>query len=169
MMPNSPHMKTDTATSAKSSTTAASPVVKALSTVLGESYALLGQIHLAHWNVEGPAFFSLHAAFQTQYEELFIAVDDVAERIRALGSYSPGGLKTLASLSSISELPVEKIPAKDYVAHLIECHEIVVGSAAKARDTSEQNGDLQTQDLMIARIQVHEKALWMLRAYLENL
>ena len=162
-------MKTDTAASAKSSTATTTPVVKALATVLGDSYALLGQTHVAHWNVEGPAFFSLHAAFQTQYEELFIAIDDIAERIRALGSYSPGGLKTLASLSSISELPIEKIPAKDYVAHLIECHETVITSVAKARDLAEDDGDLQTQDLMIARIQVHDKTLWMLRAFLKNL
>ncbi len=159
-------MKTDTATSAKTTT---APVIKALATVLGDSYALLGQTHVAHWNVEGPAFFSLHAAFQTQYEELFVAIDEIAERIRALGSYSPGGLKTLASLSSISELPIEKIPAKDYVAHLIECHETVIASVAKARDLAEDDGDLQTQDLMIARIQVHDKTLWMLRAFLKNL
>ncbi len=162
-------MQTKATNQKSSKQTADSPVAKSLSHLLGNSYALLGQIHLAHWNVQGPAFFSLHDAFQKQYEELFVAIDDIAERIRAIGALSPGGLKTLASLSTITELPIEMIPSKDYVAHLIECHEIVVESAISARDVSEQNGDLQTQDLMIARIQVHDKALWMLRAYLENL
>ncbi|WP_411825514.1 Dps family protein [Luteolibacter sp. AS25] len=157
--------KTATATKAKST----KPIVDSLKTVLADSYALLGQTHIAHWNVEGPAFFSLHAAFQTQYEELFIAVDDIAERIRGLDEYSPGGLKTLASLSSISELDAEAIPAKDYVAHLIECNEIVGASLRTARDTAAEKGDPQTEDLMIGRIQVHDKALWMLRSFLKNL
>ncbi len=158
-------MKTATNTDTK---TSSAPVAKALSSVLGNSYALLGQLHTAHWNVEGPDFFSLHTAFQAQYEELFIAIDDIAERIRAIGSFAPGGLKTLASLSTISELPIEEIPSKDYVAHLVECHEIVSQSLISARNLAEEKGDLQTQDLMIGRIQVHDKALWMLRAYLEN-
>lgn len=158
---------TTTATATKATSTA--PIVKALKTALADSYALLGQTHIAHWNVEGLSFFTLHAAFQTQYEELFIAVDDIAERIRALDEYSPGGLKTLANLSSISELEAETIPAKDYVAHLIECNEIVGNSLRTARDQSVENGDPQTEDLMIARIQVHDKALWMLRSFLKNL
>lgn len=144
-------------------------VVKGLTTLLADSYALLGQTHLAHWNVEGPAFFSLHVAFQSQYEELFEAIDEVAERIRALDVLSPGGLKTLAALSSITELAAEPMPAKDFVAHLIESHEIVVGNATAARKAAEDAGDLETQDLVIKRIQTHEKTLWMLRSFLKNL
>lgn len=150
-------------------TTNTKPIIQALRTVLADSYALLGQTHIAHWNVEGPAFFTLHTAFQTQYEELFTAVDDLAERIRGLGEYSPGGLKTLAELSSITELDAEEIPAKDYVAHLIECNEIVGASLRSARDVAAENGDPQTEDLMIARIQLHDKTLWMLRSFLKNL
>lgn len=144
-------------------------VAKALSTVLADSYALLGQTHLAHWNVEGPAFFSLHAAFQTQYEELFTAIDELAERLRALDVLAPGGLKTLAALSSIGELPVEAIPSKDFVAHLIESHETTVESITALRDAAEKAHDLETQDLAIKRNQVHEKTLWMLRSFLKNL
>ncbi len=155
-----------TAAHTKKSTDA---VTQGLATVLADSYALLGQTHLAHWNVEGPAFFSLHAAFQTQYEELFLAVDEIAERIRALDVLAPGGLKTLASLSSITELAAESMPAKDFVAHLIECHETVVESATGVRGAAEKAGDLETQDLMIKRIQTHEKTLWMLRSFLKNL
>jgi len=144
-------------------------VTKSLTTLLADSYALLGQLHVAHWNVEGPAFFQLHTAFQSQYEELFEAIDDIAERLRALDVLAPGGLKTLAALSSISELAIEKMPAKDFVAHLIECHETVVQSAMTARQSSEEAGDLETQDLVISRIQTHQKTLWMLRSFLKNL
>jgi starvation-inducible DNA-binding protein len=155
-----------TATQNQKSTDA---VAQGLTTVLADSYALLAQTHVAHWNVQGPAFFSLHAAFQTQYEELFQAVDEIAERLRALDVLAPGGLKTLASLSSISELAAEEMPAKDFVAHLIECHEIVIESATALRGHAEKAGDLETQDLMIKRIQTHEKTLWMLRSFLKNL
>ncbi|MGF1655378.1 MAG: Dps family protein [Verrucomicrobiales bacterium] len=143
--------------------------VKALTQLLADSYALMGQTHLAHWNVEGPAFFTLHAAFQTQYEELFTAVDDLAERIRALDSYSPGGLKTFSQMSSITEMETGAAPAKDFVAHLIDGHEIVVAAAKTLRDSSAKEGDLETQDVAIGRIQIHEKTLWMLRSYLKNL
>jgi len=157
-------MKTQTKSATKNDA-----VVKGLTTLLADSYALLGQTHVAHWNVEGPAFFSLHAAFQTQYEELFEAVDEIAERIRGLDVLAPGGLKTLAALSSITELAAEQMPAKDFVAHLIEGHEIVVSNATSARKSAEDSGDLETQDLIIKRIQTHQKTLWMLRSYLKNL
>ena len=142
-------------------------VAKTLARLLADSYALLGQTQFAHWNVQGPAFFSLHTFFQTQYEELFLAVDELAERLRALDVISPGGLKTLASLSSIEELPVKAHPAKDFVAHLLTCHEILVETAKKLRDVSEKAGDAETQDLAIKRIQIHEKTIWMLHSYLK--
>lgn len=104
-------MKTATASATK-----ADPVVQALSKLLANSYALLAQTQLAHWNVEGTDFFNLHSAFQKQYEELFEAVDEVAEQIRALGAYSPGGLQRLAEASDLSEMPAGRQPAKDFVA-----------------------------------------------------
>jgi starvation-inducible DNA-binding protein len=144
-------------------------VSSSLSTLLADSYALLAQTHLAHWNVQGPAFFQLHAAFQSQYEELFEAIDEIAERLRALDVLAPGGLKTLASISTINELSAEKMPAKDFVAHLVECHEIAAESAAAVRRAAEQAGDLETQDMAISRVQTHQKTLWMLRSFLKNL
>lgn len=145
------------------------PVAAALTTLLADTYSLLAQTHLAHWNVEGPAFFELHAAFQKQYEELFTAVDDLAERLRALDVYAPGGLKKLASLSGVPELPGGAAPARDFVAGLIEGHETVVASATATRQVAGEQNDLETQDLAISRIQVHQKTLWMLRSYLKNL
>lgn len=157
-------MKTQEAT--KSVT---APVEKGLKTLLADSYALMAQTHLAHWNVEGPAFFELHAAFQKQYEELFLAIDDIAERLRALDVMAPGGLKLFASESSITEMTPGAAPAKDFVAHLIDSHEILVGNAMELRKAAEDAADLETQDMVIGRLQSHEKTLWMLRSYLKNL
>jgi DNA-binding ferritin-like protein len=75
-----------------------------LNQVLADSYALMSLTHLAHWNVEGPGFFALHAAFQMQYEELFTAIDEIAERVRALGAYATGGLGKLAQTAQMAEL-----------------------------------------------------------------
>jgi len=146
-----------------------SAVTAALSTLLSDSYSLMAETHLAHWNVEGPAFFELHGAFQKQYEELFEAVDEIAERIRAVGDYSPGGLSTLAKGSSVAGAPVGAAPAKDFVAALVEGNETTSESAKKVRDAAEAAHDLETQDLAIKRIQYHDKTLWMLKSYLKNL
>lgn len=157
-------MSTHTATKQKSSA-----VIEGLQTLLADSYALMAQTHLAHWNVEGPNFFQLHAAFQTQYEELFGAIDEIAERLRALDVLANGGLKTLAKGSRIEELAVETTPAKDFVAHLIESHEIVLLDAHSLREAAGSADDLETQDLAIGRVQVHQKTLWMLKSFLKNL
>lgn len=157
-------MNTQTAPKQKSNA-----VVQGLQTLLADSYALMAQTHLAHWNVEGPDFFQLHAAFQAQYEELFTAVDEIAERLRALDVLAPGGLKTLAKASRIEELSVESTPAKDFVAHLVEGHEILLGDAHSVREASGDSDDLETQDMVIGRIRVHQKTLWMLKSFLKNL
>lgn len=159
-------MATQVSTSTASSTTI---IVQGLEKLLANSYALMAQTHLAHWNVEGPNFFQLHAAFQAQYEELFPAIDEIAERIRALDAMAPGGLAKLAKLSRVTEMPSEAAPAKDFVAHLIDCHEVLLQDALELRKACETAGDLETQDLAIRRIQVHQKTLWMLKSFLKNL
>ncbi|MES2475857.1 MAG: DNA starvation/stationary phase protection protein [Verrucomicrobiota bacterium] len=141
---------------------------KLLGRLLADTYALLGQTQFAHWNVQGPAFFSLHTFLEAQYEEIFQAADVIAERLRALDVISPGGLKTLAALSSITELPVKAHPAKDLVSHLLKCHEVVVKTAIQVRDHAGESGDAETEDLAIARLRVHEKTMWMFRAFLKN-
>jgi len=157
-------MSTQIATTRKSNA-----VVTGLETLLADSYALMGQTHLAHWNVEGPNFFQLHVAFQGQYEELFVAIDEIAERLRALDALAPGGLSVLARKSSITEMAVAAAPAKDYVAHLVDSHETVVATAYTVREAAEAASDLETQDIVIKRIQTHQKTLWMLRSFLKNL
>lgn len=137
-----------------------------LNQVLADSYALMALTHLAHWNVEGPGFFALHTAFQTQYEELFLAVDEIAERIRALGAYATGGLGALAATAQMKEF-VSPIAQADYVRALVAANEKLVKDAGRARDLAGEANDLETQDLMIGRITLHQKTLWMLNSFLK--
>ena len=139
----------------------------ALNQVLADSYALLALTHLAHWNVEGPGFFALHTAFQTQYEELFTAIDEIAERIRALGAYAIGGLGKFAERAQMKEF-VSPLAQEDYVRALIAGNEKLVADAAQARDLAGQMNDPESQDLMIGRITLHQKTVWMLRSFLRQ-
>lgn len=141
-------------------------VTDALRQIVADTYALLGQTHLCHWNVEGPGFFALHTAFEEQYTELFTAVDELAERIRALGCYAPGGLGNLAKMAGFAEIK-ENAAAQDMVAHLASLHRQLIDHAGQTRDLAGDAGDSETEDLMIARIQVHEKTVWMLESYLK--
>ncbi|MCB1228844.1 MAG: DNA starvation/stationary phase protection protein [Verrucomicrobiae bacterium] len=147
------------------SDTSSTSVIDALRQAVADSYALLGQTHICHWNVRGPGFFALHTAFEQQYTELFTAVDEIAERIRALGSLAPGGLGNLAQMAGIDEI-AEDASAEEMVQHLINVNQKLVATLAKARDLAGDADDSQTEDLMIARIQVHEKTIWMLKSYL---
>ncbi|NQW05563.1 MAG: DNA starvation/stationary phase protection protein [Acidobacteria bacterium] len=137
-----------------------------LNQVLADSYALLSLTHLAHWNVEGPGFFALHTAFQTQYEELFIAIDEIAERIRALDAYAIGGLGTLAKTAQMTEFS-SPLVQEEYVRALIAASGKVVSDAERARDLAGEAGDAESQDLMIGRITLHQKTTWMLKSFLK--
>ena len=142
-------------------------VIDGLNLVLADTvHALMALSHLAHWNVEGSDFYPLHKAFQEQYENLFEAIDEVAERVRALDAYAIGGLTTLAKVAQMEEFK-SPMPQKDYVAALIVAHEKVLEDATRTRDASGEASDLQTQDLMIKRLQWHQKTIWMLKSYLK--
>ncbi len=140
--------------------------VESLRQVVADTYALIGQTHICHWNVRGPSFFSLHTAFEEQYNELFMAVDEIAERIRAKGSLAPGGLSNLSKMAGIEEI-AEDASATDMVRHLVKANEKLLADLQIARDSAGEAGDTETEDIMIARIQVHEKTVWMLKSYLE--
>ncbi len=142
-------------------------MAESLNQVLADSYALMSLTHLAHWNVEGPGFFALHTAFQTQYEELFMAVDEIAERIRALGVYAIGGLEAFSKLAKMKEFAAP-ISQADYVRALIGANEKLVADAEIARDLAGQANDPESQDLMIGRITLHQKTIWMLRSFLKG-
>lgn len=147
--------------------TAQTDLTAALNQVLADSYALMALTHLAHWNVEGPGFFALHMAFQTQYEELFTAIDEIAERIRARGAYAVGGLQTLAQVAQMEEFAAP-LTQEEYVRRLAAAHEKLIADAVRARDLAALAGDQESQDLMINRVTVHQKTLWMLQSFLKG-
>ena len=137
-----------------------------LSRVLADTYTLYLETHNFHWNVTGPMFQTLHLMFETQYNELALAVDLVAERIRALGFPAPGTYKKFAALSSIEEH--DEVPrAQDMIRILVEGHETVARTAREVFRAAEKASDQPTCDLLTQRMQVHEKTAWMLRSLLE--
>jgi starvation-inducible DNA-binding protein len=140
-------------------------IVAALSRVLADTYTLYLKTHNFHWNVTGPQFNDLHAMFMAQYVEMWGAVDLVAERIRALGSFAPGSYRDFSKLSSIAE--AEGVPAAmDMVRQLVDGHEAVIRTARAALKPAESANDQSTLDLLTQRLQVHEKTAWMLRSLL---
>ena len=138
-----------------------------LNQVLADSYALMSLTHLAHWNVEGQGFFALHTAFQTQYEELFTAIDEIAERIRARDAYAIGGLSRLGQAAQMKEFAAP-LSQEEYVRALIVANEKLVTDAAQARDLAGEANDPESQDLMIQRITLHQKTVWMLKSFLKG-
>jgi starvation-inducible DNA-binding protein len=141
-------------------------IAGALSRVLSDTYTLYLKTHNFHWNVTGPMFQTLHLKFEEQYNELWMAVDTIAERIRALGVFAPGTSRQLAALSSIKEN--ETVPdAKGMIRALLEGHEMAAKNARDAFKLAEKNCDQPTCDLLTGRMQIHEKEAWMLRSLLE--
>ncbi len=142
------------------------PVVQPLSSLLANSYLLYVKTHNFHWNVTGPMFSTLHTLFETQYTELALAVDEIAERIRALGSYAPGSLSAFNELASITE--AKGVPeATQMIRDLVGGQEIVVEQARKVIESAEAAGDQASADLATRRIDIHQKNAWMLRSHLE--
>jgi starvation-inducible DNA-binding protein len=141
-------------------------IADGLSHLLADTYTLYLKTHNYHWNVTGPMFNTLHLMFETQYNELALAVDLIAERIRALGYPAPGSYAQYAKLSSIKES--ENVPAaEEMIADLVKGQEAVVRTARKVFPTAEKAADEPTADLLTQRMQIHEKTAWMLRAMLE--
>ena len=142
-------------------------IADGLSRLLADTYTLYLKTHNYHWNVTGPMFNTLHLMFETQYNELALAVDLIAERIRALGFPAPGTYADYAQLSSIKERP--GVPsAKAMIADLVKGQEAVVRTARSIFPTVEQANDEPSADLLTQRMQVHEKTAWMLRSMLEK-
>jgi len=137
-----------------------------LSRLLADSYTLYLKTHNYHWNVTGPQFTSLHTLFETQYTELALAVDLIAERIRALGEPAPGSYREFAAMSSIAE-DTDRPSANLMIRRLVEGQEAVTRTARSIFKAAESAGDEPTADLLTQRMQVHEKNAWMLRSLLE--
>lgn len=143
---------------------APSIVVKHLTQVLADTYALAVKTHGAHWNVRGHGFFRLHAAFEEQYTELFLAADELAERIRALGVDAPTSIRQLAELSSLAD--GAKGDDDTLVRGLRDDHRRIAERARGAIAEAQEAGDEATADLLIGRSQAHDKTAWMLSATL---
>jgi starvation-inducible DNA-binding protein len=142
-------------------------IAQGLSKLLADTYTLYLKTHYFHWNVTGPMFNTLHLMFETQYTELAIAVDDIAERIRALDEYAPGTYSQFAKLSSISES--KDVPsAMQMIKELVEGHEAVCRTARSVFPAANKADDEATADLATQRLQIHEKTAWMLRSMLEK-
>lgn len=141
-------------------------IVNGLSRLLADSYTLYLKTHNYHWNVTGPMFQTLHLMFETQYNELALAVDEVAERIRALGAPAPGTYAAFVRLSSIKES--DDIPdASGMITELLDGHETVARTCREILPSLEGAGDAPSADLVTQRMQVHEKTAWMLRSLLQ--
>jgi starvation-inducible DNA-binding protein len=141
-------------------------IANALSRLLADTYTLYLKTHNFHWNVTGPMFQTLHLMFETQYNELALAVDLIAERIRALGAPAPGSYREFARLSSVKE--AEGVPtAVEMIRQLVDGQETVARTAREAFVIVDRANDQPTADLLTQRMQIHEKTAWMLRSLLE--
>jgi starvation-inducible DNA-binding protein len=141
-------------------------IAAGLSRLLADTYSLYLKTHFFHWNVTGPMFQTLHLMFETQYTELALAVDLIAERIRSLGVVAPGSYSEYAKLSSIPET-TEVPKAEEMIRLLVEGQEAVVRTARSIFPTVDAASDEPTADLLTQRMQIHEKTAWMLRSLLE--
>ncbi|MVW73309.1 Dps family protein [Bordetella sp. 15P40C-2] len=137
-----------------------------LSKVLADSYTLYLMTHNFHWNVTGPMFSTLHQMFMTQYSEEWAALDDIAERIRALGVHAPGTYREFSKLSSISE-PQDVPDAMEMIRLLVKGNEAVSKTARAAFEKADGANDQPTADLLTQRMDIHEKNAWMLRSLLQ--
>ena len=141
-------------------------IAEGLSRLLADSYTLYLKTHNYHWNVVGPMFNTLHLMFEDQYNELALAVDLIAERIRTLGVPAPGSYREFSELSSVTE-DTDAPDATEMIRRLVEGHETVVRTARSVFPAVEAASDEPTADLLTQRMQTHEKAAWMLRSMLE--
>lgn len=142
-------------------------VVSKLSKVLADHYLLMLKTHNYHWNVRGPLFKSIHDITEEQYYDFFEAIDELAERIRALGHDAPGSFTEYSKLSEIEEAK-KGIADLDMVADLVASHENLIGNMRDTLEEAEKVKDEVTVDMMVERLTKHEKNAWMLRSFIEK-
>jgi len=147
-------------------TTPENTTVEALSKLLATTYTLYLKTQNYHWNVTGPMFNTLHSLFEDQYTEMAQAVDEIAERIRALGAFAPGSYSAFMAISTIKE-EIGRPEATEMIANLTADHEAVAKLAHAVIDAAEPANDQASADLATRRLDVHEKNAWMLRSHLE--
>ncbi|MFB9884897.1 Dps family protein [Balneatrix alpica] len=140
-------------------------IAQGLSQLLADTYTLYLQTHNFHWNVTGPMFHALHAMFEQQYTEMAVAVDDIAERIRALGARAPGSYLEFSKLSKIKEQP-DVSDATAMLQVLVQSHETLVRTCREVLPLAQEAADESSAGLLADRMALHEKTAWMLRAML---
>lgn len=141
-------------------------IARELSKLLADTYSLYLKTHSFHWNVTGPHFNSLHTMFETQYNELWLAADEVAERIRVLDVFAPGSYSQFGKLTGIKE--ESGVPDwKEMVNQLVSGHEIAAVTAREVIKAADGAGDEGTMDMATGRLKAHEKTAWMLRSLLK--
>ncbi|KZD00079.1 MULTISPECIES: DNA starvation/stationary phase protection protein [unclassified Thalassospira] len=138
-------------------------LAKMLTKIVGSSHVLYAKVRGVHWNVVGPAFYSLHNMTEEHYEDLNTAIDDMAERIRAIGFTAPTGLSEMMENSSIKD-QTKLLSTEDMVKELVEDHEKMARLLRDGVAAAEEVDDVKTADMLTERIGVHEEAAWMLRA-----
>jgi starvation-inducible DNA-binding protein len=137
-----------------------------LSKLLADTYSLYLKTHSFHWNITGPHFNSLHTMFETQYNELWLAADEIAERIRTLDVFAPGSYSQFGKLTTIKE--ESGVPDwKEMVSQLVEGHEIAAHTSREVIKAADAVGDEGTADMATGRLKEHEKTAWMLRSLLQ--
>ena len=137
-----------------------------LNRFLADTYVLLGKTQACHWNATGPNFYGLHKLTEAQYSELFGAIDDIAERVRSLDVLAPSGLGAMLHLSSLEETPEGAISTSDAARMLAEENTTLAARASELAEEADEADDLATHDMLVKRIEVHEKAAWLLRSHL---
>ncbi|WP_421787676.1 Dps family protein [Hyphobacterium sp.] len=140
-------------------------MAEAVTRVLADTYALYFKTHAYHWNVTGPRFHDLHTLFETQYNEMWTATDEIAERVRALGVKAPSSYAAMDKFAEIRS-EAEKSDANDMIADLLAGHEQVAATIRAALESAAGHGDDATADVLTPRLTAHEKMAWMLRSTL---
>lgn len=143
-------------------------IIEGLKTFLSDTYILYIKTQNYHWNVEGPHFGPLHQMFEDQYTELREAVDDIAERIRALGDYAPGSCQEFNKYSKVTETPGRHRSAADMVADLARDHQMIAKHGREFIEEIQKRGDEPTAHFVIERVVAHEKTAWMLHSHSGN-
>jgi starvation-inducible DNA-binding protein len=150
----------------ESKSNASTAMAKQLALILSDTYVLAVKIHGYHWNVTGPDFSGLHAFFGEQYEALFEAADEIAERIRMLGMMPDGSMDAFLQNTVIKEAGAKPISATAMLKDLLESHKLIRDRLVEAEDMADDIDDLVTQGMMVDRIAYHEKIMWMIRSHI---
>ena len=141
-------------------------IVANLTQLLADQHVLYVKTRNFHWNVQGMAFGTLHPLFEAQYNEISVNIDDIAERIRSLGYFTPGRMATFLEMARLSEADTQQGNAEQMLELLVQDHEALIRTLRSDIETAEAHRDTGTADFLTALMQFHEKTAWMLRAHI---